>query len=129
MVISPTPQSCAGLGNRNGLPSQMTHVNVLTKCDKLSAKFKDKHLEDYLACEFDEVSQTGLSHLPARYKDLAFTIADVVRDFNIVNFLPLDISDNDTVEYLLSTIDMAIQYGEDLEPPEPKDPDEGDDLE
>jgi GTPase SAR1 family protein len=106
---------------------EMTHFNVLTKCDKLSTKFKDNQLDDYLACEFDAVSQVGLGHLPHRFKDLATAIATVIHEFNVVSFLPLDVSDPHTIEYLLSSIDMAIQYGEDLEPPEPKDLDEPDD--
>eukprot|EP00667_Euglena_gracilis_P022007 EG_transcript_24302 len=106
---------------------EMTHINVLTKCDKLSAKFKDTQLEDYLSCEFEMLSQTGLGHLPARYKELAATITNVIQDFNFVSFLPLDVSDQHSIEYLMDTIDVAIQYGEDLEPVEPKDPEDGDD--
>lgn len=34
----------------------------------------------------------------------------------MVSFIPLNITDEDSVEYVLSTIDNAIQYGEDLEP-------------
>jgi hypothetical protein len=36
----------------------------------------------------------------------------------MVNFIPLDISDEDSVTYLLSHIDNAIQWGEDQEPKE-----------
>ncbi len=39
----------------------------------------------------------------------------------MVSFLPLDVSDEDSIELVLSTIDHAIQYGEDEEPKEPKD--------
>ena len=108
---------------------EMTHMNVLTKCDKLSKKFKGRYLEDYLACEFDMIDQTGLTHLPRRYKALSQTIADVIHDFNMVSFLPLDISDNDSIEYLMDSIDVAIQYGEDLEPPEPKEMEENNESE
>ena len=38
----------------------------------------------------------------------------------IVKFYPLDISDEDSINDVLTQIDMAIQYGEDLEPKEPK---------
>ena len=34
----------------------------------------------------------------------------------MVSFIPLNITDEDSVEYVLSTIDNALQYGEDLEP-------------
>lgn len=35
-----------------------------------------------------------------------------IEDFNMVQFLPLDITDEDSVELILSHIDNAIQYGE-----------------
>lgn len=43
-----------------------------------------------------------------------------VESQSLVNFLPLDINDEDSVAAILSHADNAIQYGEDLEP---KDPD------
>lgn len=38
----------------------------------------------------------------------------------MVQFIPLDITDEHSIEYVLSHADNAIQYGEDLEPKEPK---------
>jgi hypothetical protein len=38
----------------------------------------------------------------------------------MVNFLPFDINDEDSVADILSHIDNAIQYGEGQEPKEPK---------
>jgi GPN-loop GTPase len=37
-----------------------------------------------------------------------------------VSFIGLDITEEDSISVLLQHIDNAIQYGEDLEPPEPK---------
>ena len=39
----------------------------------------------------------------------------------MVSFLPLNIHDEDSVATVLSHVDNAIQYGEDMEPKEPKD--------
>jgi len=33
----------------------------------------------------------------------------------MVNFLPLDITDEESVAYVLAQVDNSIQYGEDLE--------------
>lgn len=41
----------------------------------------------------------------------------------MVNFLPLDINDPDSVAAILLQVDFSIQYGEDLEPKEPNDND------
>lgn len=45
----------------------------------------------------------------------------------MMNFIPLNIYDEASVEYVLSHIDNAVQYGEDLEPVEPKLEDENQD--
>lgn len=36
----------------------------------------------------------------------------------MINFIPLDIRDEDSIAYLLSHVDNAVQYGEDQEPKE-----------
>lgn len=44
-----------------------------------------------------------------------------IEDFNMVQFLPLDVTDEDSVGVVLSHLDNAIQYGEHEEPKEPAD--------
>jgi hypothetical protein len=39
----------------------------------------------------------------------------------MVSFIPLNITQESSIEYLLSHVDNAVQYGEDLEPSEPTD--------
>lgn len=43
-----------------------------------------------------------------------------IQDFNMVSFLPLDITDEDSIGAILSHVDNAIQYGEHEEPKEPQ---------
>jgi len=43
----------------------------------------------------------------------------------MVSFLPLNLSSENSIAYVLSHIDNAMQYGEDEEPKEPKDEDDG----
>ena len=42
-------------------------------------------------------------------------------DYSMVGFLPLNIYDPESIQFVLSHIDNAIQYGEDLEPKDPGD--------
>lgn len=42
----------------------------------------------------------------------------------MVSFIPLNIKDEDSISLVLAHIDNAIQYGEDVEPKEPKDMDD-----
>lgn len=44
-----------------------------------------------------------------------------IEDFSIVSFLPLDLTDEESITYVFSCIDNIVQYGEDEEPVEPKD--------
>ena len=39
-----------------------------------------------------------------------------IEDYSMVSFIPLNIRDEDSIAYVLSNIDNAIQYGEDIEP-------------
>ena len=38
----------------------------------------------------------------------------------MVGFIPLNVREEESIEYVLSHVDNAIQYGEDQEPKEPK---------
>ena len=65
-----------------------------------------------------------------------------IEDHPLVSFIPLDLTSSDSLEYVLSSLDFTMQYGEDEEPKEvsslnltikawlmaeqPKDLDEGD---
>ena len=39
----------------------------------------------------------------------------------MVQMIPLNVKEEDSIEYVLSNLDNCIQYGEDLEPKEPKE--------
>lgn len=98
-------------------------VNVLTKVDL----FKDDQdkmaaLEEYLDADVNDIAHTlNESMYSATYRRLNSAIAGLIADFSMVSFVPLDISDEHSIEYVLSMIDNALQYGEDLEVKEPKD--------
>jgi hypothetical protein len=42
-----------------------------------------------------------------------------MEEFKMVSFLPLNIADEDSMEYVRSSIDYIFQYDEDAEPKEP----------
>ncbi|WOO81351.1 GPN-loop GTPase 3 [Vanrija pseudolonga] len=61
-----------------------------------------------------------------KFHSLNKAVVSLIEDQNIVSFLPLDVSAEDSVNTILSHIDNMMQYGEDEEPKVPKDMDEGD---
>ncbi|KAL5016884.1 hypothetical protein ScPMuIL_006473 [Solemya velum] len=98
---------------------EIPHVNVMSKLDLLSKKDK-KEIERYLEPdllsmiheEFDD------SKFNKKFKKLNSAMASMVEDYSLVKFLPLDASDDDSLNDILMQIDMAIQFGEDAEPRE-----------
>lgn len=60
-----------------------------------------------------------------KYHQLNSAIAGLVDEFNMVQFLPLNVADEDSITAILSHVDNAIQFGEDQEPKEPVEDEEG----
>ena len=83
--------------------------------------------------EFLEADTAALAHMlqkgtsPHFYR-LNTAICDLIDEWNMVQFLPLDPKDSDTIDLILAQIDNAIQYHDDVEPKAedgPEDDDEG----
>ncbi|KAI0320231.1 GPN-loop GTPase [Amylostereum chailletii] len=68
----------------------------------------------------------GTDTLNPRFHALNQAIVQLIEDHPLVSFLPLDLTNPDSIETVLSHIDYTMQYGEDEEPKEPRDLDEGD---
>ena len=51
-------------------------------------------------------------HLFSLYPQLKRCIRRQIEDYNMVQFIPLDLSDPESINFVLSHIDNAIQYGE-----------------
>lgn len=49
-----------------------------------------------------------------------------INDFSMVAFVPMNITREESIETVLLHVDHAINYGDDLEPTEPKDDAEDD---
>jgi GTPase SAR1 family protein len=103
---------------------ELPHVNILSKCDLVQNKaLLDKFFEpDSSSLLYDLNKETA-----PRYRALNQALCHVLDDFSMVSFVPLDAKDEDSVEYVLSHIDHAIQFGEDEEPKEPRDEMDGED--
>ena len=57
---------------------------------------------------------------------LTNAICQLLEDYNMVSFIPLDIQKEDSIEHVLATVDHVIQYGEDLDVREPMNENEND---
>ena len=63
------------------------------------------------------------AHTHPNFARLNEALVRLIDEFSVVSFVPLDVTDQDSVAYVFSLLDHATQYGEDLEPKEVVDHD------
>mmetsp|Transcript_1097 Transcript_1097/g.2581 ORF Transcript_1097/g.2581 Transcript_1097/m.2581 type:complete len:303 (-) Transcript_1097:199-1107(-) len=111
---------------------ELPHINVLSKCDLISAEDVDNILEVTSASDVWSREQHKNSLLPSNFEDgtaeqrrlekrrrsrqrLTDAICQLLDDYTMVSFCPLNIQDEDSMDNLLAMVDNMIQYGEDLD--------------
>lgn len=110
-LVLPNTDDPAG-GGRNGL---RTRRNI--------ARYLDP---DPLLLAAPHGSGNEVNSVNPRFHALNQALVQLIEDHPLVTFLPLDLTDPNSVKNVLSHIDLTMQYGEDEEPKEPRDLDEGD---
>ena len=103
---------------------ELPHVKVLSKCDLLPSRHA---LDEFL--EADAAALSGMLRMgtaPSFYR-LNAAICELIDEWSMVQFLPLDPKDSETIDLILQQIDNAVQYHDDVEPREPKADDADDD--
>ncbi|KAI8620085.1 GPN-loop GTPase [Chytriomyces sp. MP71] len=103
------------------LQLECPHVNVLSKMDLLGDKANSFELERYFDPDPTLLMEDANKETAPKLHALNRALVQLIEEYNMVSFLPLNIHDEDSVALILSHIDNAIQYGEDVEPKEPKD--------
>ncbi|RUS80690.1 hypothetical protein EGW08_011556 [Elysia chlorotica] len=106
---------------------EIPHINILTKMDLLNTSAK-KHIDRYLEPELSTllVQEFQDEEFGHKFQSLNKAMAQLLDDFSLVHFVPLDYSEEENINDVLIQVDMTIQYGEDMEPKEPRDPIEPD---
>jgi len=110
-LVLPNPEDPAG-GGRNGI---RTRRNI--------ARYLDP---DPLLLAAPHGSGDEVNSVNPRFHALNQALVQLIEDHPLVTFLPLDLTNPNSIENVLSHIDYAMQYGEDEEPKEPRDLDDGD---
>ncbi|GAM21430.1 hypothetical protein SAMD00019534_046050 [Acytostelium subglobosum LB1] len=100
---------------------EVPHINVLTKLDVIKKTHRLKDIEGFLELEVNELVEKLDTETSNRYHKLNRAIGQLLEDYSLVGYIPLDITDQDSISFLLAQIDNSIQYGEDVEPIDPKD--------
>jgi len=120
---------------------EMPHINILSKMDLVKGQIAKRDLKRFVDVDADLLDddparQRTSEEEDNRYRDPASTeslmngaafhklnkaVAELIDGFSMVSFLKLDVQDEDSLGYVLSYIDDAIQFHEAQEPREPKD--------
>lgn len=91
---------------------EVPHVNILTKMDLVKNR---QDVEDFLSPEpHTLLSQLNISMAP-QFGKLNKALIDLVDDFSMLSFFPLDLRKESSIQSVLSQIDACIQYGEDAD--------------
>lgn len=108
---------------------EIPHLNVMSKIDLID-KSDRTDLQKYLEPDIDLINDDKESAFyKKKFHKLNKALAKVIQDYSLVKFHPMDVSDEDSINEILMTIDNVLQYGEDQEIKEPKDVEQNDDEE
>lgn len=91
---------------------ELPHVNILSKMDLVKNK---RDLDDFLNPEPHMLLSLLNREMAPRFEKLNKALIDLVDEYSMVSFIPLDLRKEKSIQYVLSQIDMSIQYGEDAD--------------
>lgn len=107
---------------------ELPHINILSKLDQIKDEYSKKKLKRYLNPDPTLLLDSSNETLNPRFQKLNKTIANLVDDFGMVQFLPLEAKNPESVSNILSYIDDVTQWAEGQEPKEPNDQIELEDM-
>lgn len=89
------------------ISQEIPQVNVISKADLVGKEELDRVLDMDSAAM---VSRMGHLASHGRLQPLTRTIASVVDDYALVGFLPLNRNDEDSIDTVLTQVDMVRTY-------------------
>jgi GPN-loop GTPase len=125
---------------------EVPHINVLSKMDLVKGQVKKKDMKKFLTPGTDLLDDDPIEHARlqaggeeddestppddkkqvmkgASFRRLNRAVANLIESFSMVNYLQLDVTDEDSLAAILSYIDDCIQFHEAQDPKEPEDED------
>ena len=103
---------------------ELPHVNVFSKMDLVEKSDSPKveaRIERFLNVDPSLFLEKQESNPNPQFSRLNASLLTLFTEYSIMSFLPLNIKEEDSIDYVLSSIEHAMQFGEDLEPFEDKD--------
>ncbi|CCF59601.1 hypothetical protein KAFR_0H01920 [Kazachstania africana CBS 2517] len=100
---------------------ELPHINILSKLDLIKDDFNKKKLKRFLNPDAMLLANSADEETNPKFQHLNQCIANLVDDFGMVQFLPLEANNAESVATILSYIDDVTQWAEGQEPQEPND--------
>lgn len=100
---------------------ELPHINILSKVDLVKNDYNKKKLKRFLNPDTMLLAESANQETNPRFQKLNTAIAQLVDDFGMVQFLPLEAENPDSVSTIISYIDDVTQWAESQEPKEPND--------
>lgn len=91
---------------------ELPHVNILSKMDLVTRK---RDIEDYLNPEPQNLLAELNERMAPQFQKLNKALIELVDQYSMVSFVPLDLRKESSIQYVLSQIDNCIQFGEDAD--------------
>ncbi|DBA70503.1 TPA: hypothetical protein ACH3X2_011904 [Trebouxia sp. C0005] len=112
--VSETPKFIAGSLQALAAMVQLElpHVNVLTKVDLIADK---NSVDRFLIPDARQMVHELAEATGPGFLSLNDAVAALLDDYSMVSFVPLDVSNEESIEEVLHYIDNSIQYGEDAD--------------
>lgn len=98
---------------------ELPHINVLTKCDLLDevrSEELERYLEPHLDAFLHQIEERNKDEADHPWSRLNATLVELMRQWSMVMYVPLNPLEEDSVQLVLNHVDHAMQWGEDLEP-------------
>jgi hypothetical protein len=91
---------------------EIPHINLLTKMDLCPMK---QHIQHFFHPEGKILASELTEHMGTKYKSLNNAVGALLDNYSLVSFIPLDITSHESLEHVLSQVDIALLFGEDEE--------------
>lgn len=93
---------------------EVPHLNVISKMD-LAKDVDKRRLEDFMFADVDVLLDELSERTPSKFLKLNSALGQLLEQFSMVSFVPLDASNDDSLADLLIQADQALQYDEEIE--------------
>lgn len=93
---------------------EIPHLNIMSKMDLTRDMGKQK-VDEFMEADIDMLISDLSRTTPPRFVKLNNAMGSLLDDFGMVSFVPLDITDDDSIATLLLMVDLALQYEDEVD--------------